>query len=293
MERLIKMLKNNIKLCLIQSVIILLGTLGVTYSLMISNFREIAFNTTTVDIGASINSSSGTLLTSNGNMLPISDDLVNINVADTRVLKAEFSVSGVDGNPANTIYDISLRDIVIDCALRTEELKWRLYKNGSLIYSGNLSPAFDTMANNRLVLTETQQSLSTTVDNYVFLLWISESCSSDSTDCDSSLEQSKYLNKNFSAGIKVELSTKSVKNLQRITSTEDSCKYVSVSVPVCNSLTYTGNSQTLVNSGTGYTLINSVGTNIGRYVVTAKLNEGYKWTDGSTEKKLIYCEISS
>ena len=86
-------------------------------------------------------------------------------------------------NPENSIYDVAIHDFNVDCELRTEDLKWRLYKNGTLLSSGNLSPKFDTMSNNRLVLTEIQQDLTTTKDEYVFLLWISESCSGDIANC--------------------------------------------------------------------------------------------------------------
>ena len=73
-------------------------------------------------------------------MLPISDTLVTgVDVTDTRVLKVKFMVTGVSNNPSNTIYDISLRDINMSSALKTEEIKWKLYKNGTEISTGNFS----------------------------------------------------------------------------------------------------------------------------------------------------------
>ena len=66
-----------------------------------------------------------------------------------------------------------------------------------------------------------------------------------------------------------------------------------VSVPSCNSsLVYNGTSQTLVNSGTGYTLTGASQKNAGNYTVVAKLASGYKWSDGSTSDKDISCSIS-
>ena len=171
-------------------------------------------------------------------------------------------------------------------------MKWRLYKNGTLLSSGNLSPKFDTMSNNRLVLTETQQDLTTTKDEYVFLLWISESCSGDIANCSKEQDQSKYLGKSLSGSIKVELATKSKKALVRTTGVSGSCNYTMTSTPTCNTLTYNGNEQTLVSAGDNYTISNGTGTNAGYYAVTLKLKDGYKWNDGSTNDKILNCSIN-
>ena len=132
-------------------------------------------------------------------MLPIEDSLVTgTSVTDARVLKVKFTVTGKSTNPANSIYDISLRNITMDDALKDSNVKWRLYKNNTLLSSGNFSPTFDVMENNRMVLTTTQQDLTATAsDTYVFLMWISESCAGDISSCTSSEDQSKYINKNF------------------------------------------------------------------------------------------------
>ena len=167
-----------------------------------------------------------------------------------------------------------------------------MYKNGTLLSSGNLSPKFDTMSNNRLVLTETQQDLTTTKDEYVFLLWISESCSGDIANCSKEQDQSKYLGKSLSGSIKVELATKSKKALVRTTGVSGSCNYTMTSTPTCNTLTYNGNEQTLVSAGDNYTISNGTGTNAGDYAVTLKLKDGYKWNDGSTNDKILNCSIN-
>ena len=148
-------------------------------------------------------------------MLPISDTLVDINTTDERVLKVSFNITGVNTNPDNTIYDISLRDINMDKELKSLYVKWRLYKNNTLLSEGNFSPSFDVKENNRLVLTEVQQDLTTNTDKYVYLMWISEICTGDITTCDSTVNQNKYSNKAFNASIKIEASTKTKKELVR------------------------------------------------------------------------------
>ena len=47
-------------------------------------------------------------------------------------------------------------------------------------------------------------------------------------------------------------------------------------------LVYTGQTQTGVFSGNGYTLTGNTAVNAGTYVATATLKTGYKWSDGST-----------
>lgn len=290
------LIKKNIKFIILMLVVIILGIIGIAYAIKVANFNPIALNVTTSPIDVNItydSSANGASITSSGKMVPIDDSLITgVNVTDERVIKAKFNVAGVSSNPDNTIYDVALRDINIDCDLRTEDVKWRLYKNGTLLTSGNLSPTFDVMSDNRLVLTDTQQDLTTTTDEYVFLLWISESCTGDISTCSKEQDQSKYLNKSFSASIKLELSTKTKKTLVRNTASADSCGFSTTSIPVFNLLTYNGSEQTLVNSGTGYTLVNNTGTNAGEYVVTAKLAYGYKWSDGTTDDKVIKGKIN-
>lgn len=277
-------------------VVIIFGIVGIAYAIKVANFNPIALNVTSAPIDVNItydSSANGASITSSDKMVPIDDSLITgVNVTDERVIKAKFNVAGVSSNPDNTIYDVALRDINIDCDLRTEDVKWRLYKNGTLLTSGNLSPTFDVMSDNRLVLTDTQQDLTTTTDEYVFLLWISESCTGDISTCSKEQEQNKYLNKSFSASIKLEMSTKAKKTLVRNTASLNSCSFSTTSVPAFNSLTYDGLEQTLINTGTGYTLVNNTGTNAGEYVVTAKLDNGYKWSDGTTNDKVIKGKIN-
>ena len=286
---------KNIRLYVLLGVIILFGVIGVTLAIVISNFNAIAINSTTLNIDANVtydSETAGSTIISNGNMLPINDSLIiGPGVTDTRVLKVIFYVSGVETNPDNTVYDIALHNINIDCELRSTDLKWRLYKENNLISEGNLSPTFDTMARDRLVLTNTEEDLTTAPTKYTFLLWISESCTGNIAECDSTKDQSKYFNKALSADIKVELATRSKKQLVRVTGSENSCNYAEVEVPLCNNLVYNASAQTLISNGSNYTLVNNTGTDAAMYTVTAKLNDGYKWKNGSTADLVLNCSI--
>ena len=289
-------IKKNIRFISAMLVVIILGIFGISYALKVAPFNKIAVNIKSANMDVNISYDSGVNgadISNSGNLLPINDSLVTgPTVNDSRVLKAKFYVTGNTSNPENSIYDVAIHDFNVDCELRTEDLKWRLYKNGTLLSSGNLSPKFDTMSNNRLVLTETQQDLTTTKDEYVFLLWISESCSGDIANCSKEQDQSKYLGKSLSGSIKVELATKSKKALVRTTGVSGSCNYTMTSTPTCNTLTYNGNEQTLVSAGDNYTISNGTGTNAGDYAVTLKLKDGYKWNDGSTNDKILNCSIN-
>ena len=289
-------IKKNIRFISAMIVVIILGIFGISYALKVAPFNKIAVNIKSANMDVNISYDSGVNganISNSGNLLPINDSLVTgPTVSDSRVLKAKFYVTGNTSNPENSIYDVAIHDFNVDCELRTEDLKWRLYKNGTLLSSGNLSPKFDTMSNNRLVLTETQQDLTTTKDEYVFLLWISESCSGDIANCSKEQDQSKYLGKSLSGSIKLELATKSKKALVRTTGVSGSCNYTMTSTPTCNTLTYNGNEQTLVSAGDNYTISNGTGTNAGDYAVTLKLKDGYKWNDGSTNDKILNCSIN-
>ena len=72
--------------------------------------------------------------------------------------------------------------------------------------------------------------------------------------------------------------------------------YKRLSIPTsdlyCNNLTYNGYEQVLTKSpGTGFTFINNRGTNVGSYTVTARLNEDYRWSDGTNTDKTLTCTI--
>ena len=212
-----RLIKENSKFIIVMSIVIILGIIGITYALKVAAFNPIGLNTTTGTINANItyDGDNTSTITNTDKMLPISDSLVDINTTDERVLKVSFNITGVNTNPDNTIYDISLRDINMDKELKSLYVKWRLYKNNTLLSEGDFSPSFDVKENNRLVLTEVQQDLTTNTDKYVYLMWISEVCTGDITSCDSTVNQNKYSNKTFNASIKIEASTKTKKELVR------------------------------------------------------------------------------
>ena len=212
-----RLIKENSKFIIVMSIVIVLGIIGITYALKIAAFNPIGLNTTAGTINANItyDGDNTNTITNTNKMLPINDMLVDINTTDERVLKVSFNITGVSTNPDNTIYDISLRDINMDKELKSLYVKWRLYKNNTLLSEGNFSPSFDVKENNRLVLTEVQQDLTTNTDKYVYLMWISEVCTGDITSCDKKVNQNKYSNKTFNASIKIEASTKTKKELVR------------------------------------------------------------------------------
>lgn len=293
MNYIVDVIKKNIKFFAIMLSVILIGIFGITYAIRIGNAALIGIDISTanVDVDITYDDASDENFVSAGKMMPIEDNLVTYNSTDERVIKNKFYVTGKSTNPDNTIYDIALHDINIDCELRSEDLKWKLFKNGVELSSGNMSPTFDSMDDNRLVLTNIQEDLTTTRVEYVFVMWVSESCTGDIKTCNKKDNQNKYLGKNISANIKVELTTKSKKELVRKVGSNLSCNYISVDIPTSGSLIYNGQSQTFYASSDSYSLVNNSGVNAGTYNVTAKLNSGYKWDDNSTEDKHLKYSI--
>ena len=293
------LIKSNLKFIIAMTVVIALGAVGITFAINIDTFNPIGINIGTATLGANItylNVSSATI-TSTGKLLPINDDKTEITPDSTNesILKIDFKLSGTSTNPDNTIMDISLNNISMDCELKSEYFKWKLYKEEALLSSGSFSPKFDSMKNNRLVLTNTQERLTTNEDKYTLLIYLAESCTGDLSTCNAnsgSYNQETLLNKNFSATMKVELSTGNKKTNTRSTSSTSACSYTSVSVPTCNTLTYNGSSRTLITTNAKYTLTNNTGTNAGNYVVIAELKSDYKWPDGTKVAKSITCNIA-
>ena len=66
-----------------------------------------------------------------------------------------------------------------------------------------------------------------------------------------------------------------------------------IAVPTGKTLTYNGKSQTGVSVGTGYVLSGTTSaTNAGSYKATATLDEGYAWSDGTSDPKTISWTIN-
>ena len=276
-------IKNNIKFLIAMLIVIVLGVFGITYALKIATFNPIGINTTTGNITASItyDSTNTSTVTSNNKMLPIADTLVTgVDVTDERILKVKFMVTGSSSNPDNTIYDISLRNIDMSNALKSEYVKWRLYKNGTLLSEGNFSPAFDIKENNRLVLTNTQQDLTTNTDTYVYLMWISEACTGDLSICDITKDQDKLLGKIFNAQIKLEASTKSKKTLTRTAISTNSASMTITNKFTPNKLVENGNSK--YRYDTTNNLMEDVDGNI-RYYGKSNTTTVPAWQSDATE----------
>ena len=276
-------IKNNIKFLIAMLIVIVLGVFGITYALKIATFNPIGINTTTGNITASItyDSTNTSTVTSNNKMLPIADTLVTgVDVTDERILKVKFMVTGSSSNPDNTIYDISLRNIDMSNALKSEYVKWRLYKNGTLLSEGNFSPAFDIKENNRLVLTNTQQDLTTNTDTYVYLMWISEACTGDLSICDITKDQDKLLGKIFNAQIKLEASTKSKKTLTRTAISTNSASMTITNKFTPNKLVENGNLK--YRYDTTNNLMEDVDGNI-RYYGKSNTTIGPAWQSDATK----------
>ena len=112
---------------------------------------------------------------SNITLEPIIDSTVVDNI--NNVLRINFNVRGETNNVKDVIYDIALTNLNIDCELLSKYLKWELYKNNELLSSGNMSPEFDTIVDDRLVLTNIQENLipySEEADHYEFRMWLSD-----------------------------------------------------------------------------------------------------------------------
>lgn len=300
-----KLIKSNIKLLIVIGVIILITVVGTTLAL------TLRFNSTNVDIttanikvniryekdeeGNDINK-----VSSIGSLIPIELDSSNIDNAinSNNVLKYKFWISGDLKNPSNTIYDLSLNNIIMDCELKSPYVKWILYKNNKLLYDGNFSPEFDSMPNNRMILTNTEEDLNTSEDEYLLVIYIEEACSNSKLNSCSAIEdQSSLLGRSFSAEIGIETSTNEKKENVRSTSEKVSCTEgnTSVNKPVCNdNLVYNGINQLLLKETvpTGVTVNQINGINAGEYTVTARLASGYKWSDNSVGDYTFTCKIN-
>lgn len=326
--KLSELIKKNLKVITIMATVIIFSVAGVTYSLLASEFIPIGVVAETDSIGVNLtylNGSSNSIVSNDIepiNITVLDEEIENINegtneekimkiqagkintINNPNIIKVEFNLSGNSNNPTNTIYDIALHDIDMDCELKKTRFGWALYKNNSLLSYGNFSPQFDNTVDtndtiDRYVLTETQQDLTTSSDTYALYMWLSEKCNENYTliDCMSmnGMDQSNFSGKSFSATLKIEASTKTKKTLVRESSNVDSChsSYLSPVAPSgCASNYYDGTQKELVTSGqVGYTLIGNTRTEAGTYVVIAKLEDGYAWNGSSRADKRYLCTI--
>ena len=150
-----KFIKKNMRLLVLLTILIVVGAISTTMAL-----KNNGINISTASVKANIryelddNNEFITSITSLGEMVPITLDPSNINniINSNNVVKFKFWVSGDTSNPSNSIYDIALNNIIIDCELKDTYVKWLLYKNNTLLSSGNFSPLFDIMKDNRIIM---------------------------------------------------------------------------------------------------------------------------------------------
>ena len=206
-------LSKNIKLIIILLVIIGIGVVG--YTLAASKLTNVSIATGNYQVVYS-----GTATLPSSKLTPIFDSELTSSSNSTKVMKVTFTVKGAQSNPSDIpiIYDVSLTDLNLASELHSELLKWRLYKNNTQISEGSFSYDFDAQIKKRMVLTSTQQDLpsySSNADSYTFYIWISEQCTGDITSCGEETNTTPLMNKTLSGNIKIELSTKSKRELVR------------------------------------------------------------------------------
>lgn len=207
-----KSFNRNALVITIEVIAIVLGVVGITYA--------------AATLSSSVNVSASNLnVVYTGDKTVAATDLSPRVTAPTvsetsNVARVAFTVKGASANVnSDIIYDIMLDSISADSAFFNSYVKWRLYKNSSLLSEGNMSYAFDSsLKNNKLTLTETQQDMpsnSSTADSYVFLMWIEETCT-DVLNCGSAANQNGLIGKSFQANIFVAVSTGTKVALTRV-----------------------------------------------------------------------------
>lgn len=293
-------IKKNVRVIALLFIVILLSVVGVTLAINTSDTSNI--NLITKDIIPNIRYDKDTegndirVLSSEGTMIPVTIDTSDINTVMNKkeVLKLKFWVSGNADNPEESIYDIALHNVDIDCELKDESVKWLLYKNNNLLYNGNLSPRYDTMPNNRLLLTDTQQDLTLNEDEYLVAIYIEESCHGNISECKDKNDQSNLLGKKIKAEISIETSTKSKVIHKRETSEKINCMEDNTIVnrPVCNpNLIYDGSNLTLTTISNGIIVNQRSAIDAGKYNVIAKLEKSYKWDDNTNSDYILTCTV--
>lgn len=207
-----KSFNKNALVITIEVIAIVLGVVGITYA--------------AATLSSSVNVSASNLnVVYTGDKTVTATDLSPRVTAPTisetsNVARVAFTVKGASNNVnSNIIYDIMLDSISADSAFFNSYVKWRLYKNNSLLSEGNMSYAFDSsLKDNKLTLTETQQDMpsnSSTADSYLFLLWIEETCT-DVLNCGSAANQNGLIGKSFQANIFVAVNTGNKVALTRV-----------------------------------------------------------------------------
>ena len=207
-----KSFNKNALVITIEVIAIVLGVVGITYA--------------AATLSSSVNVSASNLnVVYTGDKTVTATDLSPRVTAPTvseisNVARVAFTVKGASANVnSNIIYDIMLDSINADSAFFNSYVKWRLYKNNSLLSEGNMSYAFDrSLKDNKLTLTNIQQDMpsnSSTADSYLFLMWIEETCT-DVLNCGSAANQNGLIGKSFQANIFVAVNTGNKVALTRV-----------------------------------------------------------------------------
>ena len=207
-----KSFNKNALVITIEVIAIVLGVVGITYA--------------AATLSSSVNVSASNLnVVYTGDKTVTATDLSPRVTAPTvsetsNVARVAFTVKGVSSNVnSNIIYDIMLNSISADSVFFNSYVKWRLYKNNSLLSEGNMSYSFDNnLRSNKLTLTNIQQDMpsnSSTADSYLFLMWIEETCT-DVLNCGSAANQNGLIGKSFQANIFVAVNTGNKVALTRV-----------------------------------------------------------------------------
>ena len=207
-----KSFNKNALVITIEVIAIVLGVVGITYAAS--------------TLSSSVNASASNLnVVYTGDKTVTATDLSPRVTAPTvsetsNVARVAFTVKGASANVnSNIIYDIMLDSINADSAFFNSYVKWRLYKNNSLLSEGNMSYSFDSsLRDNKLTLTNIQQDMpsnSSTADSYLFLMWIEETCT-DVLNCGSAANQNGLIGKSFQANIFVAVNTGNKVALTRV-----------------------------------------------------------------------------
>ena len=219
-----RLFKNkDVKVIILEVFLIVLGLVGLTLGVKyIMNSINVNVDTSKLAID-SMNAN-----VTNGTLTPIEDSSVNINTT-SNVLRITFDVKGASTNTGNNIIYDAILNIDADCSLKNESVKWNLYKNNNLLTSGSTSPKYDRdVLNGKITLTDIQQDLvkySGSADKYVFILWMSESCTEeDITKCDISKGlTSDSGGKSIGGNIDIRLNSGKKKENKRKTMDIDAC----------------------------------------------------------------------
>ena len=208
--------RKNTKVLIFEMIVIVLAIVGVTLAVSYL-MNNISVSTSNANLAVDY---TGAATLPTVSLAPVADSAVSSNT--NNVLRINFSVKGTNANPnKDIIYDVILDELDISCYLKQEYVKWQLYKNSSLLTSGNFSPTFDIMEDNKLYLTTIQQDLpkyNETADSYELVIWVSESCTESSvTSCTSAQDQGSVMGQTISGKVKIALYTDSKKVLTRTT----------------------------------------------------------------------------